>query len=174
MLASHLDRAQRTDLARPPVAPAVRPRSRLVVAAFKQRVQAQRAIWALVRAGWRPDQIRLDGPTGRARARRWRAARTGWRSRPGAVIGGTLLGAALCRLVPPRGRGWVRGVVGVPALGLGFLGALAALANPDGIDVLPWRVTVASDDWPLNSGGILRAHGARGVHLRSAEPKSAT
>jgi len=167
MLASPLDRAQPADRATIARQPATaEPQGPVLVAVFGQRAQAQRAISALRALGCLAEQVRVEGPTDWARESGWRP--TG----PGAVVGGALLGAALYRLAPPRGRGWLRGALGVPALGLSVLAALTALANPEGLEVLPWRVTVASADRLVNAGGVLRAHGARGVHRRPAEPGS--
>jgi len=169
MLASPLDRAGPADRATVTARPGpVESGGQVLVAAFEERAQAQRAIGALRALGCLAEQIRLEGPTDQAREPRWRPTGSG------AMVGGALLGAAVYRLAPPRRRGWLRGALGVPALGLSVLAALTALANPEGIDVLPWRVTVTSKDRLLNAGGVLRAHGARGVHVRPAEPRRRT
>jgi hypothetical protein len=171
MLTSHLERVGRADPAPAPARPdAAESSGRVAVGAFERRAQAQRAIKALRMAGCAADQIELDGPGEGGPDSRWRRATSGWPAGPGAMVGSALLGAAVCRLAGPSHRGWLRGALSAPALGLSALAAITALVNPDGIEVFPWRVTVRSADERLNAGGVLRAHGARGVHVRWAEP----
>ena len=162
MLASPLERAPMADRIGIAPRPApVDPGGPILVAAFAQRTQAQRAMVALRRLGCAGDQIRLEGPPCRPRRRRRRGS---------VVLGSALLGAAAYRLAPAAVRGWLGGALAAPALGLSALAALTALANPEGIDVLPWRITIASADRLANAGGVLRAHGGRGVHLRPGSP----
>jgi hypothetical protein len=160
MLASPVERvttADRIGIA-PRPAP-VDPGGPMLVAAFAQRAQALRAMMALRRLGCAGDQIRLEGPPGRPRRRRGSVA-----------LGGALLGAAAYRLAPTAVRGWLGGALAAPALGLSALAALTALANPQGLDVLPWRITIRSAGRLANAGGVLRAHGGRGVHVRPGAP----
>jgi hypothetical protein len=142
----------------------------VVVGAFERRAQAEAAIRALREAGCASDQIWLDGPRADAGAEKRRLAGSGRPTVPETMVGGALLGAAVCRIAPSRHHRWLRGALGAPALGLSALAAITALVNPDGLQVFPWRVSVRSGDGPLNAGGVLRAHGARGVHLRASEP----
>jgi hypothetical protein len=169
MLTSQLERAVHVEPAPTPSRPvATEPSGRLVMGAFERRAQAQRAIGALREAGCSPDQIELDGPSETLPDLRSGLAGREWPGRSSAMIGGALLGAAVCRLARPGHRGWLRGALGAPAIGLSALAAITALVNPDGLEVYPWRVTVRSADGRLNAGGVLRAHGARGVHQRPA------
>jgi hypothetical protein len=156
MLSARLDRAR-------PGGDRGRPRH--VVGAFRCRAHAERAIGALLDEGFRPEQIRLEGPVALlARPADWPVApvRAGG---PEAVVCGLLLGAAAWRVAPAPRPAWLRGTLGLPALGLTLLAALTAIGNREGVELYPWTVDVVSSERTPAAGGLLRAFGGRGVHL---------
>jgi hypothetical protein len=165
MLSSRPPARSRDDSGRAGGRPSGHAPTRRVVAAFKCRAHAERAIGALLDTGFELGQIELEGPAvlvGEAPpviASADRARGTD------AVACGVLLGLAVLGAAPSAGRAWVRGTLAVPALGLSVLAALTALGNPDGVELYPWTVVVASRDGTPVAGGLLRAFGGRGVHL---------
>ena len=166
MLAGRLDRAGPLDRLAPPEARSVRPGAgaaepgRRVVAAFKYRLHAERAVGALLDMGLAADQITLEGPADLLGEPPWRQARS---VRAGRAA---LLGAAAWSVVPTGQPGRLLGALGWPVLAIGLVAGLTAVANPGGLELFPWTVVVAAQERLTDVGGLLRAFGGRGVYLR--------
>src|SRR5262245_44384957 len=125
-----------------------------VVAAFRHRMHAERAIGALLDVGLASSQITLEGPVGLSDAATVQLRIEG-------VARAALMGAAALAVRPPGRLVWLRLALGPPALALSLLAGLTAAANPDGIEVFPWTVVVAPAKRRADIAGLLRAFGGR-------------
>jgi hypothetical protein len=141
---------------------------RRVVAAFKHRAHAERAVGALLDMGLAADQIRLEGPADLLGEPTWRDTRS-VRSDPAErAAWAALLGAAAWSVAPTGRPGWLLGMLGLPVLATSLLAGLTAAANPAGLELFRWTVIVAAQERLTDVGGLLRAFGGRGVYLSQA------
>src|SRR5689334_7425421 len=107
MLADLTDRRARSERARPEEPD---PGGRRIVAAFKHRLHAERAVGALLDCGLVAEQIRLEGPAdaledppASIESPAWADARAGWLGLGEGAACAALLGAAAWRIVPTAG-----------------------------------------------------------------------